>query len=203
MLLSHFGICQNGTIWHFGVKCGLDFSDGKVKQTYSNIFSIDPPNFITYPKPANRLFDTANAFINSSVVTDCDGKLLRYTSGRISFNRYGTIIPNRIKLKKLSDIASDGNVSLALKYRDTIYNIFGIAIDNGHNFNPVAGLYYYKLWVNPFNDSVIVVDTGYTKIDTFGVTNLIVTKHANGKDYWVLAIPDSLDYESHCIRTYQ
>ena len=203
MLLSHFGICQNGTIWHFGIKCGLDFSTGQPKQIYSNIFPVDQPDFITYPKPTARLFDTGNSAINSSVVTSCDGKVLMYTSGRISFNRYGTIIPKSLKLKKYSDVASDGNVSLALKYRDTIFNIFGIAIDNAHNFNPLAGLYYYKLWVNPLNDSVIVVDTGYTKIDTFGVTNLIVTRHANGKDYWVLAIPDSLDYESHCIRTYK
>ena len=203
MLLSHFASSQNGTIWHFGIKCGLDFTSGQPRQIYSNIISVDPADFIHRPKPANRLFDTADAYINSSVVTSCDGKVLMYTSGRISFNRYGTIIPKSIKLRYRSKVSADGNVSLALKFKDTIYNIFGIATDNGNTPSIIAGLYFYKLWVNPVNDSVIVVDTGYTKIDTFGVTNLIVTKHSNGKDYWILSVPDSLDYESHCIRTYK
>lgn len=167
IFLSTFLICsislnaQNeGNIWYFGMKAGLDFNSGSPVAITDGELWVDE---------------------GCAVMSDNAGNLLFYTNGDTVWNSEHIVMPNGTGLAGCWS-SSQGVIILPYPNLPGYYYIF--TVDCTEN-NLSAGLRYsiVQMSLNGGTGDVTVKNIPLASLVTEKIT---AVKHANGSDYWII-----------------
>ena len=157
----NFLFAQNeGNIWYFGAKAGLDFNSGSpVALTNSSLFADE----------------------GCATMSDNTGNLLFYTRGDTVWNRNHQFMPNGTDLMGCWS-SSQGVIILPLPNLAGYYYIF--TVDCGED-SLVAGLRYsvVQMSLNGGLGDVTMKNMPLVPMVTEKITAI---QHANGSDYWII-----------------
>jgi PKD repeat protein len=164
-LFSTNSNAQIGNVWTFGYKCGLDFN-------------YEPPRMLN---PSPKLFAKGNC----ATICNDQGNLLYYSDGENIWNRKHEIIKNGDGIFGASYTLGQSSIFFPSKNKD--YYFFHGQLTH---INDALGLGLFYSVINSDGDSVTKKNI---RIDSGCYYSLIALKHANNKDYWLLArkIPDT------------
>jgi Secretion system C-terminal sorting domain len=163
----------------------FNFNNSKVKlDTFSRNFDIRETSISISDKNGNFLF-TSNGcrFYNKNLVLMENGDSINTSSATDGFckDRYGVAIDG--------NILTQGMIALPQAENDSIFYVFHQRINDVSNF-PLFGvpdrLYYSVINVNTKNGLGSVITKNKEIIRDTLEGNTLATKHANGKDWWVI-----------------
>jgi gliding motility-associated-like protein len=169
---------QQGNNWAFGLHGGLTFN-------------TDPPS--AFQDSINFYesgYHVLSAF--SSSISDCQGKMLFYTSGGSTWNRKNFVMPNGHRT--IGDSSQDLPATFTIqKPGDSFHYYVFFTLGTNNSYPRLDGLYYYTIDMR--------LDSGYgDAIDTINVRlfnkpgyDLSITKQSNDTDYWMLFKPNASD----------
>jgi hypothetical protein len=167
----------------FNPAVGLDFNGGTLDTTFFSLY-IDN-------------------FFNSTSICDADGKLLFTTNGQSVANTKNTLLVKGDTLRG-TGMQQSGTSGQSLPGGTVILNTISpnvfllIHMDLNRMYNPFPDIPWLMLEEQPFNAYANLIDMSYNngqgKIDsTFAIVTdtliegqLAATRHANGRDWWVV-----------------
>jgi hypothetical protein len=170
VLILHFSLtnAQNPDIkrtshWYFGNGAGIDFSSGEaVVDTTGRLHTLE----------------------GCSTISDTSGNLLFYTDGDTVWNRNHQPMPNGTGLLGCGAWGSSSQTGLIvpLPSSDSLYYVF--TSDCSEN-SGVAGFRYSVVNIN-LNNGLGDVTEKNVLLFAPSTEGIAATKHANGRDYWVV-----------------
>jgi hypothetical protein len=148
------------------------------------------------PQPLGMNFESTVA-----TMTDTSGNLLFYTNGCAIANGTGEVMENGegINPGLMHDwtcatagyVAPFGAVPVASPERSGLYYLFHIGVDYTSNQRLMYGPFYYTIIDMEANGGAgKVVSKNNILIDAKNLAPFSVTRHANGRDWWVL-VPEA------------
>lgn len=165
--------------------------------TYTGVMDF---NMTAEPILDNSIFKVVTFFRSNSSFSDVDGNLLVFTNGSKFFDANGNIIPGGEDLHP-GDNEEYGypipGEPLFLNNPDgsnSFYAIGGdVVIFNDVNNTPSVGedsIFYFKFNYDINSQEIVEVsnieERNTIVQDTFSNERLIATRHANGRDWWIL-----------------
>ncbi|CAL1519206.1 gliding motility-associated C-terminal domain-containing protein [Chitinophaga sp. MM2321] len=150
---------KEGNVWYFGVRGGLDFN-------------TLPPRVLTDGKIETRE--------GVATVSDANGNLLFYTSGKIVYNASHTVMPNG---DNLLGNPSSNQSAIAVPYPGNPgkYFLFTTSVEHGM---------YYSLIDMSLDEGKGDIVTASKNIllltENYSTESLVATKHCNNMDLWVI-----------------
>jgi hypothetical protein len=152
--------------WHFGLFAAVSFNNP----------NLEP---VSYSGSALRTLE------GCASISDKDANLLFYTDGETVWNRLNNIMPNGTDLK--GNESSTQSALIVRKPGSTnLYYIF--TVDKGPYYPPTSQDFCYSIVdmnENSGNGDVIIKNIKVH--DAKVVEKLTAVKHANNKDYWLIA----------------
>ncbi len=165
--------------------------------TYTGVMDF---NMTGEPTLDNSIFKVVTFFRSNSSFSDADGNLLVFTNGSKFFDANGNIIPGGEDLHPGDNREYGYSIPgepLFLKNPDgsnSFYAIGGdVVIFNDVNNTPSVGedsIFYFKFNYDTNSQGIVEVanieERNTIVQDTFSNERLAITRHANGRDWWIL-----------------
>ncbi len=158
---------NQGNIWYFGEKAGLDFNAG------SPVPILDGQ---TYLKDGHNE--------GCSAISDEEGNLIMYSNGEVIWNKNHQIMPNGSGL--LSHYSSSQAALILPKPGDSRY-YYVFTVDGFYQNNLQYGFRYsiVDMTLDNGNGNVVASEKNILLSDTM-TEKLTAVRHANGRDYWII-----------------
>ncbi|HXP51471.1 MAG TPA: T9SS type A sorting domain-containing protein [Bacteroidia bacterium] len=155
--------------WYFGDKAGLDFSSGTaIKDTTGQM----------------------NVWLGCISISDTNGKLLFYSDGHKVWNRNHIVMPHGMNLYKYGGIEASQLLVAPMPGNDSLYYLF--SIDYIQDTIPPFGSKWIYAVVNMAKDGGLGdVVSQYNLLMNNPSQKITATKHANGKDIWIITMLDN------------
>ncbi len=158
---------KEANIWYFGTNAGLSFQSGSPKGLTNSKLSSSG---------------------GSASICTPDGKLLFYTNGYSIYDSTHTLMPNSKDERYITDV-SNYQSALIVPLPDSAH-IFYLFTTEGISYKGFeTNLLHYSIINMRLNSGKGDVEQGKRRIPLlmFSGQRLTGTKHANGKDYWVIS----------------
>ncbi len=189
-------------VFMFGQKFDYIWITGDDNQTLDTTYGGSILDFNYYPPKASYHYREHNMFTTNSSICDSTGNLLFYTNGCIIAGANDELLENGYNINPGSshslwcDTYKDGysggqQSSIILPVPDTA-NVFYLfhkrTVLYSNPFNVISDkLYYSRVDMNYNNENGIVSEKNIVVMsDTLALGEIVATKHANGKDWWLI-----------------
>jgi hypothetical protein len=150
------------SVWYFGKNAGLDFKNVNSEPSLLKDGQID-------------------SYEGCAVISDTNGNLLFYTNGQFVWNKKHRLLnPNRI----IGNPSSTMTAIVPVPENDSVY--YALTVDYAGNYNLPRGFTCTHLNSNLINGDGGIEWQQDTIANEFLTEKIAVTKHANGRDYWIV-----------------
>lgn len=160
-LFSSSGAQPQHNHWFFGYNAGLDFSGGSPVPDNAGMIQTDE---------------------GTASISSADGSLLFYTNGETVFNANHQVMTNGTGLWG-SYSSTQSAIIVPVPRQDSVYYVFTTAAQAG---GPFDGLAYSTVDMRMQNGLGEVVQKNQPLMNP-STEKLTATRHANGRDVWVLS----------------
>lgn len=174
-VFAHSQTQKQGNVWHFGMNCGLDFSNGVPVNISGGQTGED--------------VSVGDVQEGTSCISDSAGNLLFYTGGETVWNRNHQPMPNGTGLYGGTS-STQNSIIIPLPQNDSLFYVFTADEFQGYNEHPPQKGYRYNI-INGCMDSGlgdIIPEAKNILLADSSTEKLAACEDANGTGYWILGV---------------